>query len=199
MNVSHSRLTDWGMSHLSLSERDIILDVGCGGGETVRKLAARTSLGKVYGVDYSQESVSASSRKNAPAIEAGRVEIRHGSVSRLSFAAATFDFVTAVETHFWWPDLPGDMREILRVLKPGGQLIIVAEVYKGANTMTSRLAEKYTGRTGMLLLTADEHRQLFTDNGYIGSQVVEEDFKGWICGMGRKPSTRKCDAPDSGR
>jgi ubiquinone/menaquinone biosynthesis C-methylase UbiE len=188
MNVSHSKLTDWGLSHLSVSPQDVVLDVGCGGGETVRKLAARPGAGRVYGVDYSQESVASSRRKNAPAIEAGRVEIRHGSVSQLPFADDMFDLVTAVETHIWWPDVSGDIREILRVLKPGGQLIIVAEVYKGANTMTSRLAEKYAGRTGMRLLTVDEHRHLFTDNGYIELQVIEEDSKGWICGMGRKPA-----------
>lgn len=54
-----------------------------------------------------------------------------------------FDLVTAVETHFWWPNLQADMREIFRVLKAGGKLIVIAEVYKGANTTVVRLAEKY--------------------------------------------------------
>jgi ubiquinone/menaquinone biosynthesis C-methylase UbiE len=76
-----------------------------------------------------------------------------------------FDLVTAVETHFWWPDLPGAMREIFRVLKPGAQLVIIAEVYKGANAKTSRLVEEYAERTGMALLSAEEHRQLFTTSG----------------------------------
>jgi ubiquinone/menaquinone biosynthesis C-methylase UbiE len=98
-----------------------------------------------------------------------------------------FDLVTAVETHFWWPNLPGDMREVFRVLKPGGTLIIIAEVYKGANTTVSRLAEKYAPRTGMKLLSVDEHRELFTSAGYANVQVIEEHHKGWICGIGRKP------------
>ena len=123
MNASHSKLTDWGLGHISVEKHDTILDVGCGGGETVRKLAIATQ-GKVYGVDYSEESVAASKRTNARGIDRGRVEIRHGSVSQLPFSDGMFDLVTAVETHIWWPDLPGDMREIFRVLKPGGQLII---------------------------------------------------------------------------
>jgi hypothetical protein len=57
------------------------------------------------------------------------------------------------------------MHEILRVLKPEGRLIIIAEVYKGAHATASRLAEKYAGRTGMTLLSAQEHRQLFTSVG----------------------------------
>jgi SAM-dependent methyltransferase len=52
-----------------------------------------------------------------------------------------FDLVTAVETHCWWPNLPGDMRKIFRVLKPGGTLILIVEVYKGANTTSAKLAE----------------------------------------------------------
>src|SRR5256885_11876107 len=43
-------------------------------------------------------------------IDLGRVEIRHGSVSDLPFPDGMFDLVTALETHFWWPNLPGDMR-----------------------------------------------------------------------------------------
>ena len=187
MNVSHSKLTDWGLGHVSITEQDVILDVGCGGGETVRKLALSATLGKVYGVDYSEESVAASNRKNARAIETGHVDIRLGSVSRLPFADDMFDLVTAVETHIWWPDLPGDIREVCRVLKPGGQLIIIAEVYKGANTIMSRLTEKHAGRLGMALLSANEHRQLLTDAGYAEVQVVEEERKGWICAKGKKP------------
>ena len=186
MNSSHSKLTDWGLEQVSIANHDTILDVGCGGGRTVNKLAAIATQGKVYGVDYSEESVAASNRKNARAIETGHVDIRLGSVSRLPFADDMFDLVTAVETHIWWPDLPGDIREVCRVLKPGGQLIIIAEVYKGANTITSRLAEKHAGRLGMALLSANEHRQLLTDAGYAEVRVVEEDRKGWICAKGKK-------------
>jgi ubiquinone/menaquinone biosynthesis C-methylase UbiE len=188
MNASHSKLTDWGLAQIAIEKHNTILDVGCGGGRTISKLAAMAGQGKVYGIDYSEESVAASKKTNAGAIEAGRVEVRHGSVSQLPFPDGTFDLVTAVETHFWWPNLPVDMREVFRVVKPGGALIVVAEVYKGAGTMTSRLAEKYASRTGMTLLSAKEHRELFADTGYSDVQVIEKRDKGWICGIGRKPS-----------
>ena len=154
----------------------------------MNKLAARATQGKVYGVDFSGESVAFASRINKQWIDTGRVEIREASVSHLPFSENVFDLVTAVETHFWWPDLPSDMREVLRVLKPGGALIIIAEVYKGANTVTAKLAEKYALLSGMKLLTANEHRELFTNAGYVDVQVVAEPRKGWICGVGRKPS-----------
>lgn len=187
MNSSHSKLTDWGLKHISIENHHTILDVGCGGGRTVSKLAAIATQGKVYGVDYSNESVAATKRTNAPWIGLGRVEIRQGSVSQLPFPDGMFDLVTAVETHFWWPDLPGDMREVFRVTKPGGALVLIAEIYKGANTMAAKLAEKFASRTGMTLLSVNEHRELCTNAGYSDVQVVEERDKGWICGAGRKP------------
>jgi ubiquinone/menaquinone biosynthesis C-methylase UbiE len=187
MNSSHSKLTDWGLSHISIEKHFTILDVGCGGGRTVSKLAAMATQGKVYGVDYSEESVAATKSFNAKSMAAGCVEVRHGSVSQLLFSDGMFDLVTAVETHFWWPNLPGGTREIFRVVKPGGKFIIIAEVYKGANSRTSRLAEKYAPLTGMMLLTVDEHRQLLENVGFSDVQVIEKGDKGWICGIGKKP------------
>ena len=188
MNSRHSKVTDWGMSHILIDKRDTILDAGCGGGRTVNKLAAIASQGKVYGVDFSGASVAFARRINKQWIDTGRVEIREASVSQLPFAADLFNVVTAVETHFWWPDLPSDMREVLRVLKPGGVLIVIAEVYKGANTVTAKLAEKYALLSGMKLLTVNEHRELFANAGYSDVKIIEEPRKGWICGIGKKPS-----------
>jgi hypothetical protein len=74
----------------------------------------------------------------------------------------------------------------LRVLKPGGRLIIIAEVYKGAEAVASRLAERYARKTGMALLGVEEHRELFTDAGYSDVQVITEPGKGWICCIGSK-------------
>ena len=186
MNSRHSKVTDWGLAHISIKKHQTILDVGCGGGRTLSKLAAVATQGKVYGIDYSEESVAASKRTNARWINMGRVEVRHGSVSQLPFPDSMFDLVTAVETHFWWPNLQADMREILRILKAGGKLILIAEIYKGANTTVAKMAEKYASRTGMTLLSVEEHGELFARAGYSDVQIVEERDKGWICGTGKR-------------
>lgn len=187
MNSRHSGVTDWGLSHVSIEKHNTILDIGCGGGRTVSKLTALADQGKVYGLDYSKESVAVAQRTNRQWVNMGRVEIQEASVSQLPFSENVFDLVTAVETHFWWPDLPADMREVLRVLKPGGALLIVAEVYKGASTITAKLAEKYLPMSGMKLLSIDDHRELIANAGYSDVQVIVDSDKGWICGIGRKP------------
>lgn len=187
MNRHHSRVTEWGLRHVSVQNRDTILDVGCGGGKTVARLAAMATDGKTYGIDYSEESVAASRRTNRQAIEAGRVEILLGSVSHLAFPDHTFDLVTAVETHYYWPELNADMQEVLRVLKPGGTLIIIAEAYKGGKY--DRLLQNLERLRGMMNyahLSASEHRELFSNAGYSDVQVHEDYDKGWICAVGRK-------------
>jgi SAM-dependent methyltransferase len=73
MNLSHVGVTKWGLTHVELEKRFTILDVGCGGGRTVKTLAATASEGKVYGVDYSAASVAASRKTNALLIGEGRV------------------------------------------------------------------------------------------------------------------------------
>jgi hypothetical protein len=82
--------------------------------------------------------------------------------------------------------LPTDLREVLRVLKPGGRLIIIAEVYKGSKAFTSKAVERYSEKTGMALLSVEEHRELFRDAGYSEVQVNTESSKGWICCIGSK-------------
>jgi SAM-dependent methyltransferase len=197
MNARHSRVTDWGLSHISIEKHQTILDVGCGGGRTVHKLAALATEGKVYGVDYSRESVAVAGKTNKEEIAAGRVKIIEASVSGLPFPDHVFDLVTAVETHFWWPDLPAGMSEILRVLKPGGQLVIVAEVYRNAPTKVAALVEKYLPLTGMKLLTVDQHRELFETAGYSEVEIVVDPEKGWITGMGRKAAAAETATPTS--
>ena len=113
---------------------------------------------------------------------------RQGSVSQLPFPDNVFDLVTAAETHYFWPDLAADTREVFRVLRPGGTVILIVEAYKGAKTAAAKLAEKVLPLAGMTLLSVDEHRELFTTAGYSDVRVIEEPGKGWICSIGRKPT-----------
>jgi ubiquinone/menaquinone biosynthesis C-methylase UbiE len=99
MNSSHSKLTDWGLAQIAVEKHYTILDVGCGGGRTIYKLAAIAPQGEVYGMDYSEESVAATKKTNARAIEEGRVEVRHGSVSQLPFSDGMFDLGVRPRIH----------------------------------------------------------------------------------------------------
>jgi SAM-dependent methyltransferase len=185
MNEGHSSMTDWGLTHVVIESHFTILDVGCGGGRTVKKLAAIATDGMVHGIDYAEGSVAASRAENGQLIKAGRVAIEKASVSRLPFPDNTFDLVTAVETQYYWPNLVGDMREILRVVKPGGKLMVIAETYKGGKY--DKLKWPVMWLLGSSHLSVNEHRELFSNAGYTEVEIFEEHGKGWICGIARKP------------
>src|ERR1700682_1321092 len=185
MNSSHASVTDWGLKHVLIAKRFTILDVGCGGGRTIQKLAAIATEGMLCGVDYARGRVAASRGKNAQLIKAGRVEIRQASVSQLPFPDDKFDLVTAVETQYYWPDLVKDMQEILRVLKPAGTLVIIAESYQGGRY--DKLQRPVMRLLRSTHLSVEGHWELFSAAGYTGVQMFEEHNKGWICGTGRKP------------
>jgi ubiquinone/menaquinone biosynthesis C-methylase UbiE len=157
----------------------------------VAKLAGLATEGKTYGVDYSDASVAASRQTNRASISEGGVEIVRASVSKLPFIDDTFDLVTAVETHYYWPDLRGDLREVLRVLKPGGMLMVVAEAYKGGryDAVLRRLETlQQRGIMNYAHLTVGEHRELLANAGYSDVQVFEEYDRGWLCAIGRRPN-----------
>ena len=186
MNISHSFLTDWGLKHVPVGKADTILDVGCGGGRTIQKLAAAAPEGRVSGIDYATGSVEASRALNKSLIQSGRVEVQQAFVSQLPYADNTFDLVTAVETHYYWPDLPQDLREILRVIKPGGTAIVIAEAYKGSKfDLVMRPAMMFLRAKYM---SADEHRAWFEGAGFANVQVDEQKTHGWICVKGTKPA-----------
>jgi SAM-dependent methyltransferase len=190
MNVSHAAMTDWGLQQLTVPKNAAILDVGCGGGRTVGALAALAPEGKVVGLDYSAASVAVSRKWNAREIAAGRVQIEQGSVAALPFPDGTFDVVTAVETHYYWPDLPANVREIGRVLKPGGTFMLIAETYRGGP-----LRWMYGIVMPLLraaFLSDAEHRELLTQAGLTDVTTEHVPGKNWICATGRRPDSLRC-------
>jgi len=97
-----------------------------------------------------------------------------------------FDLVTAVDSHYYWPDLVADMREVLRVLKPGGKLMIIGKEFKGG--IYGYLYQKWAEQFKITYRSVDELGELLSMAGYSNVQTFEEGDRGWICGVGRKPS-----------
>ncbi len=178
MNRRHSDVTDWGLSHVAIGPRDTILDIGCGGGRTLEKLAAAAPEGRIFGVDFSPTSVAASQAHNAATVASGRMRIQHAGVSKLPFEDRTFDLVTAVETHFYWPNLARDVAEIARVLKPGGRLCVIAEIPGSGKLLrafgSAGLAEVQASTEGAWTCVTGRRPVSVPDAGPVATGVVEE-------------------------
>ena len=136
MNFGHAPLTNWGLDHVNYSDGMVMLDIGCGGGATLKRLLKRSPEGMVYGIDISEESVVKAKNVNKQLLNK-QVFVRQGSADSLPWKDQKFDVVTAVETVYFWPNLPQCFQEVKRVLKPGGQFAIMLEVIEGDSIWTN--------------------------------------------------------------
>ncbi len=101
-----------------------VLEVGFGGGATLARLLAPAVAARVAGLDASRAMVERAARVFGPAVAAGRLEIRLGTAESLPWPDAIFDAALSVNSLFYWPDPHAALRELCRVLRPGGRLVL---------------------------------------------------------------------------
>lgn len=104
---------------------DRILDVGCGPGIALTDLAAAAPAGHVAGVDPSPLMISVAQRRNKSLVRSGRVSVTEASATALPFPDQTFDKALCVHVIYFWDNLGPCLREIARVLKPGGRVALL--------------------------------------------------------------------------
>jgi ubiquinone/menaquinone biosynthesis C-methylase UbiE len=171
MNKEHTPVALWGLKHLDIKPDDIILDVGCGGGININRMAKIAK--KVYGVDYSIESVKLSREVNQDYVNEGKVEVLEGNVESLPFEDDTFDIITAFETVYFWPDIEKSFGEVKRVLKPGGIFLIGTES-NGANNLPMKISQKLIDMT---VYNDEELTSFLQNNDYSEITVYLRDSK----------------------
>jgi len=103
---------------------DDVLEVGFGAGRAIRHLSMRAPQGSVAGIDISEAMLSEALSLNRPAVEQGRVDLRTGCVSRLPWDDGSFDKILDVDCFQFWPDQLENLKEIRRVLKDGGRVLL---------------------------------------------------------------------------
>jgi ubiquinone/menaquinone biosynthesis C-methylase UbiE len=121
----------WVCDLLQVGPNDKVLEVGFGPGVVIQRLSKLARAGHVAGIDQSRVMVEQARTRNATSIQSGRVDLRHGSVESLPFDAGTFDKALAVNSMHVWPDAVAGLREMRRVMKPGGRIALGFTPYSG--------------------------------------------------------------------
>lgn len=168
MNIAHRGMNAWFIRQGAINDGDRVLDIGCGGGKTLQILSKLNPNGIIYGIDISSQAVKESIKMNEAQVKNGSVIVKEASVSSIPYEDQFFDAITAFQTHFFWPSLEQDVAEVWRVLKSGGKLIIIAELYKMKYHM-----EVYQTPAVM--------KELLERTGFQTVYVTEKSSKGWLC------------------
>jgi SAM-dependent methyltransferase len=116
---------------LALRGDELALEVGFGPGVGVRLLLDALPRGLVCGVDPSAVMRRQAARRNRAGIRAGRADLRAGTVIGLPWPDAYFDVVCSANTVQVWESLDGGGRELRRVLRRGGRLVLSVHAYAG--------------------------------------------------------------------
>ena len=182
MNKNHFEVTGWGLSHCDFKATDVTLDVGCGGGMTVNRISKMVQ--KAYGVDYSELAVSKAEKLNKKQIKSGKAEFCQASVSHLPFDDNMFDVVTAVETYYFWPDKLNDLKEVLRVLKTGGRLLMVFEMCRVEDNPDKW--QEVEELINIKSVTEQEITDILKEAGYVNIKTDVVAEKSWLSAVAEK-------------
>jgi ubiquinone/menaquinone biosynthesis C-methylase UbiE len=118
------------LAALNLRTGERVLELGCGGGFLAREAATCVgSTGKVCAVDISPDQIAAAQERCA---EFDWVECRAADIAAPPYPDADFDVVFAVQSLEYVTDLDGALRQIYRMLHPGGRLVVVATDWASA-------------------------------------------------------------------
>lgn len=118
VNARHERLVAL-LSSIRLDRNAVALDAGCGPGNLLPVLAGRCR--RLYEMDMSSRMIELARAKSAGA---ANVKFQLGSIVALPFADSAFDVVCSAGVIEYLPDYRDAIREMHRVLRPGGLLVL---------------------------------------------------------------------------
>src|SRR5437764_2407176 len=180
MERGHRPVGEQAIAKMRINPEARVLDVGCGSGWATRLLADYASNGRVAGIDISDDMVELareSSQSHA------NVDYEVASAEKLPFADNEFTHAFSMESLYYYRDVLQALKEIHRVLKPGGLFVAVVDLY-WENEATHQWID--TLNVPIELLSVDDYRSLFIDAGFtnIGDErlldptPVPEDYSG---------------------
>jgi arsenite methyltransferase len=161
MEQDHLPITVPVLEKMRLTPRDNVLDVGCGSGWLSRRIGKLVLEGRVVGMDVSDEMIRVARRTS---LDHDNILFITGEVGQIPWEPNFFTHAVSVESSYYWPDPAAGVKEIHRVLEPGGGAWILINYYRD---------NPYCHQWGPLLaipthlLAAEEWAGIFRASGFV--------------------------------
>jgi SAM-dependent methyltransferase len=168
MEQQHLPIVEPMLALLEFSPHDKVLDVGCGTGWLIRRIAPLVSAGLAAGMDVSDAMLERALSAQLPHIVFAR-----GGVDAIPWDRGFFTTVLSVESAYYWPDPAKGLHEIFRVLSPGGSAWILINYYRD-NPYCHQWGELL--KVPVHLCSAEEWAGLFRQAGFrdVGHQRIPD-------------------------
>jgi ubiquinone/menaquinone biosynthesis C-methylase UbiE len=124
MAQQHVPENQWTVELLDVQPDDHILEIGFGPGIAIEAVAKCAVNGRAAGIDFSRTMVATAKKRNAKGVGAGQIDLRYGDAASLPFNDNTFEKAFSIHSIYFWSQPLDVLREIHRVLKPSGMVII---------------------------------------------------------------------------
>jgi SAM-dependent methyltransferase len=127
MEQDHLPITLPVLAKMNLGATDNVLDVGCGTGWLSRRISKLVPEGRVVGMDISDEMIRLARRTS---LDHHNTLFITGEVGEIPWEPNFFYHAISVESAYYWPNPAAGVREIHRVLRPGGKVWILINYYR---------------------------------------------------------------------
>ncbi len=162
-----------------------VLDLACGSGIYTRPFARRIEGGRVVGLDLSRPMLAEARRRSAREGLAN-VDLVRGSALDLPFRAASFEVVNCCGALHLFPDPDRALRQIQRVLVPGGRFT-AAVIRRGESPRERRNAERQERTIGVHAFGHEEILQRIASAGLARARILHEG-RIWMLVTTEKPT-----------
>ena len=120
------------LSDLQLT--DIVLDIGCGSGNSCRAAASVVTKGGVIGIDPTPAMIRIAREQSEDHPNGDRIQFMGGSAEEIPLDDASVTVAMAVNTLHHWDDIDAGLAEVKRVLRRGGRFILADELIEDGTT-----------------------------------------------------------------
>jgi ubiquinone/menaquinone biosynthesis C-methylase UbiE len=160
MEKGHRPIGEQAIALMNLPANARVLDIGCGSGWATRLMAEQANEGQITGIDISDEMIEIA---RASSVDFTNVDYRVASAEALPFANGEFSHAFSMESLYYYSDIPAALKEIRRVLKPGGLFVTVIDLYE-ENRPSHQWIEQL--KVPVHLLSSEQYRTLLKSAGF---------------------------------